>query len=59
MLCAPAVPAPATQTYIKRQGVRGIPHVLVFDAQGNRLIGMGASFKVTRGQHIGAEGNRA
>ncbi|KXZ54626.1 hypothetical protein GPECTOR_4g691 [Gonium pectorale] len=31
--------------FIKRKGVRGIPYVLVFNSDGNDLIGMGASFK--------------
>ncbi|GFR48935.1 hypothetical protein Agub_g10941 [Astrephomene gubernaculifera] len=32
-------------SFIKAKGVRGIPHVLVFDSDGSDLIGMGASFK--------------
>ncbi|MEW5305427.1 MAG: hypothetical protein WDW36_007966 [Sanguina aurantia] len=31
--------------FIKENGVRGIPHILVFGPDGQRLIGFGASFK--------------
>lgn len=31
--------------FIKENGVRGIPHILVFGPNGKKLIGFGASFK--------------
>eukprot|EP00775_Hariotina_reticulata_P001222 gene1222-1561_t len=36
---------PEIKDWVKQEGIRGIPHIAVYEQSGTKLLGMGASFK--------------